>query len=180
MMLLRGLLSNVVMFDPQALGGSGGFVICSGHGPLFSGASGMRMAMPGALSDSTSDAMPATARSASGPTESMSMLMASPPAQDSPAARKASPRAAPVSGSGDIAAAGSPGPHDDASTQGGESVCPFSAALFAALVTLVVFLLTRVAAARRTRFRQGRVARRATAAPYVLALSRAPPLVFGR
>jgi len=164
--LIRGLLSNVVMFDVHSFDGGFGLVMCSGSGPIFPAINMAKMSsedagtngdaqfgkMPGMLMDDMSMSSPTSFHASDSNTSSKDFAS---------------------SGHQNSMNMGGP-------TQGDGAICPFSAALFAATITLVVFVFFSVTSVRRKRFRQGRHTIVAFVTPYRLALTRAPPLFLGR
>ena len=160
--LARGLLSNVVMFDANAPSGSFGLVICSGYGPMFATTS----AQPQATTDGLAHAQPGGHMSVMA-MPGMNMPMPSSASSASSDGTNANSHAS-DDGHGSM--------NMDDSMQGGSAICPFSAALFAAVFTVIVFLLLATDTVRRVRVRRRRTIRVVTTTPYRLPPSRAPPL----
>ncbi|WP_157685692.1 hypothetical protein [Robbsia andropogonis] len=164
-LLIRGLLSNVVMFDTHAPGENFALVICSGRGPMFSDTTASNMSM-------------ANRPSAVAPAQTPLRMMEEMP-MDGTSMPSAIPSGTSASGlnAADQVTNGDQGSKDmDGSAHGGDTICSFSAVLFAAVVSLIIFLLISVPTACLRSFRQCRSVLVANATPYRLARTRAPPL----
>jgi len=127
LLLLRALLSGTVMLDPDAPEGSYGLVICSGFGPMFPATPTSGVFAAAMASMSTGDMVMPAMRAAQ---------------RDSAAVKPAtSSDALPVSTGGHAGG-------QDPSDSGG--LCPFSAAFFMAIFSLlIVSLLLSVLTSKR-------------------------------